>query len=327
MPDVEAAVYEPLLLETARRFTLFPIRYPDIWDMYKQSQASFWTAEEVDLRRDYIDWSERLNSDERHFVTYVLAFFVCSGGIGVENLVERLSSEVQVAEVRCFYGFQTMAENIHSEVYSRLLETYIRDPDHRASLFDAMDIFPSVKRKADWAHRWIDDKQASFAMRLVAFACAEGIFFSGSFASIFWLKKRGLLPGLTYSNERISRDEGLHTEFACLLFGKLTGTPPAIDVHRIVRESVDIEKEFLCEAIPVSLIGMSSGLMGSYIEFVADRLLMALGYEKQYHSSNPFAFMNMISTKGVTNFFARRVEDKMSAKGSINGDLSFSDDF
>ncbi|KAI0069126.1 hypothetical protein BV25DRAFT_1791532 [Artomyces pyxidatus] len=300
---------EPLLTESKRRFVLFPIHYPDIWKMYKQAQASFWTAEEIDLSHDTNEWNDRLNNNERYFISHVLAFFAASDGIVNENLVERFSNEVQVAEVRSFYGFQIMMENIHSETYSLLIDTYISDPDQRTHLFDAIETIPCIKRKAEWALRWISDKESSFGERLVAFAAVEGIFFSGSFASIFWLKKRGLMPGLAFSNELISRDEGMHTDFACLLFTHLRRRPHPDVVRDIITEAVKIEQEFLTDALPVGLIGMNAKLMCQYIEFVADRLLEALGNSKHYNSSNPFDFMDMISLNGKANFFEKRVSD------------------
>ncbi|KDQ64877.1 hypothetical protein JAAARDRAFT_167601 [Jaapia argillacea MUCL 33604] len=307
---------EPLLKESKRRFVLFPIQYHEIWQMYKKAEASFWTAEEMDLSKDLHDWNNRLNDNERHFVSHVLAFFAASDGIVNENLVERFSNEVQAAEARCFYGFQIMMENIHSETYSLLIDTYIKDAAQREYLFDAIDTIPCVKKKADWAMTWISDKGASFGERLVAFAAVEGIFFSGSFASIFWLKKRGLMPGLTFSNELISRDEGMHTDFACLLFSHLRRRPHPDIVKKIITEAVAIEQEFLTDALPVGLIGMNSKLMCEYIEFVADRLLMALGNQKVYNSMNPFDFMENISLQGKTNFFEKRVSDY--AKANVN---------
>ncbi|KAK2466123.1 hypothetical protein APHAL10511_001765 [Amanita phalloides] len=300
---------EPLLTESKDRLVLFPIRYNEIWHLYKKAQASFWTAEEIDLSHDLVDWSERLNADERYFISRVLAFFAASDGIVNENLVERFSCEVQIAEARCFYGFQIMMENVHSETYSLLIDTYIKDPQEKQCLFTAMDSIPCIKRKADWALRWISDRESTFAERLVAFAAVEGIFFSGSFASIFWIKKRGLMPGLTYSNELISRDEGLHTDFACLLFAYIRRRPHPDLVLRIIKEAVGIEQQFLTEALPVALIGMNSSLMCQYIEFVADRLLLSLGNQKYYHSSNPFDFMDLISLQGKTNFFEKRVSE------------------
>ncbi|KAI9574564.1 ribonucleotide reductase small subunit [Boletus coccyginus] len=312
LPECE----EPLLKESRRRFVLFPIQYHEIWQMYKKAEASFWTAEEMDLSKDLHHWNARLNDNERHFISHVLAFFAASDGIVNENLVERFSNEVQAAEARCFYGFQIMMENIHSETYSLLIDTYIKDPAQREYLFDAMDTIPCVKRKADWALKWISDQRSTFAERLVAFAAVEGIFFSGSFASIFWLKKRGLMPGLTFSNELISRDEGMHTDFACLLFSHLKRRPHPDVVRRIITEAVKIEQEFLTDALPVALIGMNAKLMCQYIEFVADRLLVSLGNEKVYNVTNPFDFMDMISLQGKTNFFEKRVSDY--SKANVN---------
>ncbi len=266
--------------------------------MYKKAEASFWTAEEIDLSKDLHDWDNKLNDNERHFISHVLAFFAASDGIVNENLVERFSSEVQAAEARCFYGFQIMMENIHSETYSLLIDTYIREPEQRELLFDAVETIPVVKKKADWALRWISDRRATFAERLVAFAAVEGIFFSGSFASIFWLKKRGLMPGLTFSNELISRDEGLHTDFACLLFSHLKKRAHPDTVLKIITEAVEIEQKFLSEALPCSLIGMNAKLMCQYIEYVADRLLTQLGNAPHFNSTNPFDFMDNISLEG-----------------------------
>ncbi|KAF7355236.1 Ribonucleotide reductase small subunit [Mycena sanguinolenta] len=307
---------EPLLKVTPRRFVLFPIQYPEIWQMYKKAQACFWTVEEMDLSHDVLDWTNILNANERHFISHVLAFFAASDGIVNENLLERFSNEVQAAEARCFYGFQIMMENIHSETYSLLIDTYIRDPVEREYLFDAIETIPCIKRKADWALRWISDTRSTFGERLVAFAAVEGIFFSGSFASIFWIKKRGLMPGLTFSNELISRDEGMHTDFACLLFTHLKRRPHPDTIRQIITEAVKIEQEFLTDALPVDLIGMNAKLMRQYIEFVADRLLVALGNDKVYHAINPFDFMDMISLHGKTNFFEKRVSDY--SKANIN---------
>ncbi|KAH8106114.1 putative ribonucleotide reductase small subunit RnrA [Cristinia sonorae] len=300
---------EPLLKESKHRFVLFPIQYHDIWRMYKNAQASFWTAEEIDLSHDLTDWNDRLNDSERYFITHILAFFAASDGIVNENLVERFSNEVQVSEARCFYGFQIMIENIHAETYSLLIDTYIKDPKQREYLFEAIDTVPCIKKKADWALRWISDKGSTFGERLVAFAAVEGIFFSGSFASIFWLKKRGLMPGLAYSNELISRDEGMHMDFACLLFHHLRRRPHPNVILKIITEAVEIEKEFLTDALPVDLIGMNVRLMHQYIEFVADHLLSSLGNPKHYKSANPFDFMDMISLQGKTNFFEKRVSE------------------
>jgi ribonucleoside-diphosphate reductase subunit M2 len=304
---------EPLLKENPNRFILFPIKYHEIWQMYKQAEASFWTAEEIDLGKDMHDWENRLNDDERFFISRVLAFFAASDGIVNENLVERFSGEVQIPEAKCFYGFQIMMENIHSETYSLLIDTYIKDPKESDYLFHAIDNIPCIKKKADWALRWISDDESTFAERLVAFAAVEGIFFSGSFASIFWLKKRGLMPGLTFSNELISRDEGMHTDFACLLFQHLVNRPPASLVEKIITEAVNIEKEYLTDALPCSLLGMNATLMRQYIEFVADRLLVSLGNKKVYKANNPFDFMENISLSGKTNFFEKRVSDYQKA--------------
>ncbi|XP_015265793.1 PREDICTED: ribonucleoside-diphosphate reductase subunit M2 [Gekko japonicus] len=297
---------EPLLQENPRRFVIFPIQYHDIWQMYKKAEASFWTAEEVDLSKDIQHW-ESLKPEEKYFISHVLAFFAASDGIVNENLVERFSQEVQVTEARCFYGFQIAMENIHSEMYSLLIDTYIKDPKEREFLFNAIETLPCVKQKADWAMHWIGDKQASYGERIVAFAAVEGIFFSGSFASIFWLKKRGLMPGLTFSNELISRDEGLHCDFACLMFKHLVHKPSEERVRDIITNAVRIEQEFLTEALPVKLIGMNCTLMKQYIEFVADRLMLELGFNKIFRGENPFDFMENISLEGKTNFFEKRV--------------------
>ncbi|XP_077296671.1 ribonucleoside-diphosphate reductase subunit M2 [Arctopsyche grandis] len=297
---------EPLLQENPRRFVVFPIKYPDIWKMYKKAEASFWTVEEVDLSKDLSDW-EKLKDSEKHFISHVLAFFAASDGIVNENLLERFSQEVQVTEARCFYGFQIAMENVHSEMYSLLIETYIRDPTEREFLFNAIETLPCVKKKADWALQWIGSQSATFGERIIAFAAVEGIFFSGSFASIFWLKKRGLMPGLTFSNELISRDEGLHCDFACLMFKHLIQKPSKQRVLDIIKDAVLIEQEFLTDALPVRLLGMNCELMSQYIEFVADRLLLDLGCPKHYNSANPFSFMEMISLEGKTNFFEKKV--------------------
>lgn len=297
---------EPLLQENPRRFVLFPIQHHDIWQFYKKAEASFWTAEEVDLSKDLTDWN-KLKDEERYFVKHVLAFFAASDGIVNENLVERFSAEVQVTEARCFYGFQIAIENIHSEMYSLLIDTYIKDPSEKEYLFNAIETMPCVKKKADWALQWIGSQTASFGMRVIAFAAVEGIFFSGSFAAIFWLKKRGLMPGLTFSNELISRDEGLHCDFACLLYKKLNHKPSPQKIRELICDAVAIEQEFLTEALPVNLIGMNCLLMKQYIQFVADRLLVALGQSKVYNVSNPFDFMENISLEGKTNFFEKRV--------------------
>jgi len=297
---------EPLLKENPRRFVIFPIQYHDIWQMYKKAEASFWTAEEVDLSKDGQHW-ETLKDEERYFISHVLAFFAASDGIVNENLVERFTQEVQVTEARCFYGFQIAMENIHSEMYSLLIDTYIKDPKERDHLFNAIETLECVKKKADWALNWIGNKDAAFGERVVAFAAVEGIFFSGSFAAIFWLKKRGLMPGLTFSNELISRDEGLHCDFACLMFKHLVNKPSKERVTEIIKNAVAIEQEFLTEALPVKLIGMNCDMMKQYIEFVADRLMLELGFDKLYRVENPFDFMENISLEGKTNFFEKRV--------------------
>jgi len=305
---VEDIENEPLLKPSASRFVIFPIKYHDIWTMYKKAEASFWTVEEVDLSKDIGDW-EKLRAEEKEFVSHVLAFFAASDGIVNENLVERFSNEIQIPEARFFYGFQIAVENIHSEMYSMLIDTYIRDQQERSRLFNAIENVPCIKKKAEWALKWISDKRSTFAERLVSFAAVEGIFFSGSFAAIFWLKKRGVMPGLTFSNELISRDEGLHTDFACLLFGHIVNKPNQERVHSIIREAVAIEQEFLTDALPVALIGMNCALMCRYIEFVADRLLLDLGCDKIWNSENPFDFMTNISLEGKTNFFEKKVAE------------------
>lgn len=302
---------EPILTENKNRFVLFPIEHNDIWSFYKKAEASFWTAEEIDLSQDLTDWGQ-LNDDERHFVKHVLAFFAASDGIVNENLAENFLSEVQYTEAKFFYGFQVAIENIHSETYSLLIDTYIKDTKEKATLFNAIDTLDCVKKKAEWALRWIE--KGTFAERLVAFAAVEGIFFSGSFCSIFWLKKRGLMPGLCFSNELISRDEGLHCDFACLLYANhLVNKLDKAQVEEIIRDAVAIEKEFITEALPVKLIGMNSDLMSQYIEFVADRLLVELGNERIYNVSCPFDFMEMISIQGKSNFFERRVGEYQKA--------------
>lgn len=301
---------EPILKENPNRFVLLPIQYDNVWQMYKQAQASFWTAEEIDLSQDLKDW-ENLNDGERHFISHVLAFFAASDGIVNENLAVNFMQEVQIPEARCFYGFQIMMENIHSETYSLLIDTYIKDPNEKTRLFNALETVPCVKKKGEWALKWISS--GDFAERLIAFAAVEGIFFSGSFCSIFWLKKRGLMPGLTFSNELISRDEGLHCDFACLLYGMLINKLPQERVLEIIKDAVTIEQEFVTDALPVDLIGMNAKLMNQYIEFCADRLLVALGCQRHYNSSNPFDFMEMISLQGKTNFFEKRVGEYQKA--------------
>lgn len=304
-------VTEPILQENKDRFVLFPIQHQDIWEMYKKAEASFWTAEEIDLSPDIQDWENKLNNDEKHFIRHVLAFFAASDGIVNENLAVNFMSEVQWPEARCFYGFQIMIENIHAETYSLLIDTYIKDQKDKNYLFNAVETVPCVGKKAEWALRWISN--GSFAERLIAFAAVEGIFFSGSFCSIFWLKKRGLMPGLTFSNELISRDEGLHCDFACLLYSKLKNQLPVAQVTDLITSAVKIEHEFVREAIPVKLIGMNADMMCQYIEFVADRLLVSLGCPKFYNATNPFDFMEMISLQGKTNFFEKRVAEYQKA--------------
>ncbi len=303
---------EPLLTENKDRFVLFPISHQDIWQMYKTAEASFWTAEEIDLAPDIHDWEHKLNADERHFIKHVLAFFAASDGIVNENLAIHFLNEVQYAEARCFYGYQVMIENIHSETYSLLIDTYIKDPKEKHHLLHAIDTLDCVKKKADWALRWIS--KGSFSERLIAFAAVEGIFFSGSFCSIFWLKKRGLMPGLSFSNELISRDEGLHCDFACLLYTNHLKHKMAPErVTEIITNAVTIEKEFVSDALPVKLIGMNCEMMCQYIEFVADRLLYSLGCPKFYNATNPFPFMELISLQGKTNFFEKRVAEYQKA--------------
>ncbi|MCB0401702.1 MAG: ribonucleotide-diphosphate reductase subunit beta [Flavobacteriales bacterium] len=303
---------EPILKENPNRFVLFPIQHDDIWKFYKDQEASFWTAEEIDLSQDLNDWENKLTDDERYFIKHVLAFFAASDGIVNENLAENFVAEVQYTEAKFFYGFQIMMENIHSETYSLLIDTYIKDPKEKDYLFNAIETFPPVKKKADWAMRWIEN--GSFAERLIAFAAVEGIFFSGSFCSIFWLKKRGLMPGLTFSNELISRDEGMHMDFACLLYNNhLINKLSKEKVTKIITNAVEIESEFVTESLPVKLIGMNADLMNQYIQFVADRLLVQLNCEKVYNVTNPFDFMDMISLQGKTNFFEKRVAEYQKA--------------
>ncbi len=299
---------EMLLTENENRYVMFPIVDADIWKMYKKQMDCFWRAEEIDLSKDIKHWPN-LTENEQHFIKHILAFFAASDGIVLENLGQRFMNEVQLAEARAAYGFQIMMENVHSETYSLLIDTLVKEEREKTKLFEAINNFPCIKKKADWAIKWINDKRSSFATRLIAFACVEGIFFSGAFCSIYWLKKRGLMPGLTFSNELISRDEGMHTDFAVLLFSKLEKKPKRAKILEIVKNAVEIEKEFICEALPCKLIGMNSKLMSQYIEFVADRLLIQLGYNKHYKTSNPFDFMEMISLEGKTNFFEKRVGD------------------
>ena len=311
---------EPLLTEDESRYVMFPIQDQNIWSMYKKQVDSFWRAEEVDLSKDLAHW-KGLTEEERYFIKMIIAFFAASDGIVMENLAMRFMNDVQLSEARAFYGFQIAMENIHSEMYSLLIETYINDKDEKNKLFNAVKTFPCIRKKADWAIKWINDKRSSFATRLLAFACVEGIFFSGAFCSIYWLKKRGLMHGLTFSNELISRDEALHCEFAILLYSKLLKKTRKDKVYELIKEAVEIEKEFICEALPCRLIGMNSQLMSQYIEFVADRLVVQIGYEKIYKASNPFDFMELISLEGKTNFFEKRVSDYALANKEVKDDV------
>lgn len=323
-PKTHKKQKEPLLTENPNRYVMFPIQDNDIWKMYKKQEDCFWRVEEIDFSKDMDDWN-KLSMNEKHFIKMILAFFAASDGIVLENLGSRFMNEVQLPEARAFYGFQMMMENIHSITYSTLIDTYIKNEDEKLKTFRALEHYSCIKKKADWAIKWIQDKRSCFATRLVAFAIVEGIFFSGAFCSIFWLKKRGLMPGLTFSNELISRDEGMHTEFAVLLYNKLQNKINKRRIYEIVREAVEIEKEFIVESLPCRLIGMNSDLMGRYIEFVADRLVVQLGYDKIYNTKNPFDFMEMISVEGKTNFFEKRVSEYSLAK--INkDDTVFNDD-
>jgi ribonucleoside-diphosphate reductase beta chain len=321
---------EPILQENKDRFVIFPIQHHDIWEWYKKSEASFWTAEEIDLHQDLSDWKNKLNDDERYFIKHILAFFAASDGIVNENLAENFVNEVQYSEAKFFYGFQIMMENIHSETYSLLIDTYVKDEVEKDKLFNALENFPAIKKKADWALKWIDSP--SFAERLIAFAAVEGIFFSGAFCSIFWLKKRGLMPGLTFSNELISRDEGVHCDFAVHLHNNhLVNKVSEERIREILIDALDIEREFITESLPASLIGMNANLMSQYLEFVTDRLLHELGCEKEYNTGNPFDFMEMISLQGKTNFFEKRVSEYQKA-GVLNKEeekdkFSFDADF
>ena len=318
---------ESLLTPDDNRFVMFPIRYDDIWQMYQKQIDCFWRPEEIDLSKDLSHW-DGLNKDEQKFISLILAFFAGSDGIVLENLAQRFMNDVQVSEARAFYGFQIAMENIHSHTYSLLIETYIRDKEEKHKLFNAIDNFPCIKKKSDWAQKWIHDNRSTFATRLVAFACIEGIFFSGAFCSIFWLKKRGLMPGLTFSNELISRDEALHCEFAVLLYSKLQKKIQKSRIYEIVKDAVTIEIDFICEALPCRLIGMNSVLMTQYIQFVADRLVVQLGYDKIYKVTNPFDFMELISLEGKTNFFERKVgEYALANVKKTESDFAFTDDF
>ena len=315
---------EPLLRDNPNRYVLFPIEYNDIWKMYKQAVGSFWTTEEVKLDKDMKDWL-KLTDNEKYFIKHILAFFAASDGIVLENLAMRFMSDVQISEARAFYGFQIAIENIHSEMYSLLIDTYIKSNDERTYLFNAIENIPCIKKKAEWTIKWINDDISNFSTRLVAFACVEGIFFSGSFCAIFWLKKRGLMPGLTVSNEFISRDEALHTEFAILLYSYIKNRLSQSNVHKIIKDAVTLEKEFIIDAIPCAMIGMNSDLMSQYIEYVADRLVVQLGYNKIYNVENPFSFMELISMENKTNFFEERVTSYSKAGvGRNKEDMVFS---
>lgn len=317
---------ELLLAPDDNRFVMFPIKFDDIWKMYKKQMDCFWRAEEIDLSKDLSHW-ESLNGDEKHFISMILAFFAASDGIVLENLASRFMNDVQISEARAFYGFQIMMENVHSETYSLLIESYIKNKEEKSKLFNAITNFPCIKKKSDWAQKWIHDNRSSFSTRLVAFACVEGIFFSGAFCSIYWLKKRGLMPGLTFSNELISRDEALHTEFAILLYSKLNKKTEKSRVYEIIKEAVEIETEFICEALPCKLIGMNSEMMIQYIKFVADRLIVQIGYKKIYNVTNPFPWMELISLEGKTNFFERHVSEYSLANKDTNDAFEISDDF
>jgi ribonucleoside-diphosphate reductase subunit M2 len=318
---------EPLLAPDDNRFVMFPIRYEDIWEMYKKQVDCFWRPEEIDLTKDLSHW-DALSTDERYYISMILAFFAASDGIVLENLAQRFMSDVQVSEARAFYGFQIAMENIHSHTYSLLIETYIKDNQEKSKLFNAIENFPCIKKKSDWAQKWIHDNRSSFATRLVAFACVEGIFFSGAFCSIFWLKKRGLMPGLTFSNELISRDEALHCEFAVLLYNKLIKKMNKTRIHEIIKEAVEIESEFICEALPCRLIGMNSQMMTQYIQYVADRLCVQLGYDKIYNVTNPCDFMELISLESKTNMFERKIgEYALANKSNTDIAFEFTDDF
>ncbi|MTG96892.1 MULTISPECIES: ribonucleotide-diphosphate reductase subunit beta [Myroides] len=324
------AIQEPILTENKNRFVIFPIKHHDIWDWYKKMEASFWTAEEIDLQQDLADWNNKLNEDERYFIKHILAFFAASDGIVNENLAENFVNEVQYPEAKFFYGFQIMMENIHSETYSLLIDTYVKNEEEKDKLFRAIEVFPAIMKKAEWALKWIESD--SFAERLIAFAAVEGIFFSGAFCSIFWLKKRGLMPGLTFSNELISRDEGVHCDFAVHLHNHhLINKVPKERIREILVDALNIEREFITESLPVSLIGMNAVLMTQYLEFVTDRLLVELGCSKEYNVSNPFDFMDMISLQGKTNFFEKRVSEYQKAgvisKEEGGNTISFDADF
>ena len=316
---------EPLLVENKNRFVLFPIQYNEIWKAYKKAEASFWTAEEIDFSKDRSDWDNKMNDNERFFIKNIIAFFAGSDGIVLENLVQNFCNEVQVPEARCMYAFQAAIENIHSEVYSLLIDKYVDDPREKDTLFHAIQYIPSIQKKAEWALKWMNPETSSFYERLVAFATVEGLFFSGSFCAIYWLKKRGLMPGLTFSNELISRDEGMHTDFAVLLYNMMRYRLPVERIYEIIKDAVEIEKEFINESIPCKMIGMNADLMSQYIEYVADRLVIQLGYPKLYKSENPFDFMQLISMEGKTNFFEKRVSEYSLASVKVDGSTESSD--
>jgi len=320
-------IIEPILIPDDNRFVMFPIQHDDIWKMYKKQVDCFWRAEEIDLTKDLKDWMT-LSPDEKYYISMILAFFAASDGIVLENLATRFMSDIQISEARAFYGFHIAMENIHSETYSLLIETYIKDVEEKTKLLNAIENFPCIKKKADWSKKWINDNRSNFSTRLVAFACIEGIFFSGAFCSIYWLKKRGLMPGLTFSNELISRDEALHTEFAILLYGKLKKNKNKNRLYEKIKAAVDIEIEFICDALPCRLIGMNSELMTQYIKYVADRLCLQLGYENIYNVSNPFSFMELISLESKVNFFEKRVSDYALASKDKDLDIfEFNADF
>jgi ribonucleoside-diphosphate reductase subunit M2 len=316
----EPVFIEPLLTPDDNRYVMFPIKHDDIWNMYKKQVDCFWIVNEVNLAQDLNDWKS-LNEDEQKFIKMVLAFFAASDGAVTENLAVRFMSEIQISEARAFYGFQIAIEGIHSEMYSLLIDTYIKDSEEKTKLFEATKNYPCIMKKFNWAKKWLNDKRSSFAARLVAFACVEGLLFSSSFASIYWLKKRGLMPGLTFSNELISRDEALHTEFAILLYSKLVRKLSKKRIHEIITEAVEIEKEFITEAIPCRMIGMNAKLMKQYIEFVADRLSLQLGYDKIYNSLNPFDFMELISIESKVNFFERTNSEYALANKTVDKDI------
>jgi len=317
---------EVLLSEEEKRYVIFPIKHDEVWKMYKKAEANFWTAEEIDLSKDLNDFNEKMNEDEKYFVENVLAFFAASDGIVNENLGERFYNEVQIQEAKFFYGFQIAVENIHSETYSLLIDTYVKDINKKHKLLNAIETIPSVQKKAEWALKWIENKDATFGTRVIAFAAVEGIFFSGSFCAIFWLKKRGLMPGLCHSNELISRDEGLHTEFAVLVYSMLVDKPSKETVIEIIREAVELEKEFITDSLPCALIGMNKNLMKQYIEYVSDRLLLMLGIDKIFNVENPFDWMELISVQGKTNFFEKRVGEYANIANSDVTDNVFSTD-